>query len=216
MKRIVNGEVKQFVFINTSKSVQEQTWTAAHELGHVWEVDNYTLKMIEKDGVSSEDIVNRFASEVLFPNLEFKTVFREYRKNIGIEGNTISKYQFMQIVTYMMNFFCAPYKAIIRRFAELKMISPKNEVRYIHGFEQNEDYYKQLLAENYYPRLDRISKACNMEHIREDIEEICRRHLASPNTVEYYKRLFCLRNETVSEDTFTIMQRGTVKIEFWL
>lgn len=35
----LNGKLEQFVFINTTKAVQEQTWTAAHELGHVWKVD---------------------------------------------------------------------------------------------------------------------------------------------------------------------------------
>ena len=29
----LNGEMKQFVYINTSKVLQEQVWTAAHELG---------------------------------------------------------------------------------------------------------------------------------------------------------------------------------------
>ena len=37
----LNGRMEQFVFINTTKAVQEQTWTAAHELGHVWKVDSY-------------------------------------------------------------------------------------------------------------------------------------------------------------------------------
>ena len=37
----VRGEQKQFVFINTQKVLQEQVWTAGHELGHVWKVDQY-------------------------------------------------------------------------------------------------------------------------------------------------------------------------------
>ncbi len=45
--------MKQFVFINTTKAVQEQTWTAVHELGHVWQVDSYIK---EKTGLTWKDI----------------------------------------------------------------------------------------------------------------------------------------------------------------
>lgn len=53
MIKPVNEEMKQFVFINTTKAVQEQTWTAAHELGHVWQVDSYIK---EKTGLTWKDI----------------------------------------------------------------------------------------------------------------------------------------------------------------
>lgn len=62
-----NGRMEQFVFINTMKAVQEQTWTAAHELGHVWRGDSYIKEKLGQDNMASEDLVNRFAAELLLP-----------------------------------------------------------------------------------------------------------------------------------------------------
>lgn len=50
----VNGKLEHFVFINTDKVVQEQVWTAAHELGHVWQVDRFVK---DSDETGEEVIV---------------------------------------------------------------------------------------------------------------------------------------------------------------
>lgn len=63
----VNGKMEQFVFINTTKAVQEQTWTAAHELGHVWKIDSRVKEKLNQFDLNSEDLVNRFAAELLLP-----------------------------------------------------------------------------------------------------------------------------------------------------
>ena len=67
MIKPLNGKLEQFVFINTMKAVQEQTWTAAYELGHVWKVDSYIRESLDQDDFDSEDLVNRFAAELLLP-----------------------------------------------------------------------------------------------------------------------------------------------------
>lgn len=58
-EKVVHDELRQFVFINSDKEVDNQTWTAAHELGHVWKVDSYVNEKIPNCGVNSEDIVSR-------------------------------------------------------------------------------------------------------------------------------------------------------------
>ena len=58
------------MFINTTKEVQEKTWTAAHELGHVWKVDSYVKHMLNRYDLNSEDLVNRFAAEVFLQGFE--------------------------------------------------------------------------------------------------------------------------------------------------
>lgn len=63
----LNGRLEQFVFINTTKAIQEQTWTAAHELGHVWKVDSFVKEKMHQNDLDSEHLVNRFAAELLLP-----------------------------------------------------------------------------------------------------------------------------------------------------
>lgn len=60
VQRVVNGEEKHFVFINTNSTLEKQVYTAAHELGHVWEIDKKVLaEMVEKSDCDSEKIINQ-------------------------------------------------------------------------------------------------------------------------------------------------------------
>lgn len=44
VKRLVNNEIVNFVFINTHKSIEKQFFTATHELGHILELPEYLKK----------------------------------------------------------------------------------------------------------------------------------------------------------------------------
>ncbi len=44
VKRLVNNEIVNFVFINTHKSIEKQVFTATHELGHILELPEYLKK----------------------------------------------------------------------------------------------------------------------------------------------------------------------------
>ena len=39
IERCVNGEVKAFVYINTAKNFEKNIFCAAHELGHIYEIE---------------------------------------------------------------------------------------------------------------------------------------------------------------------------------
>ena len=58
----LNGEMKQFVYINTSKVLQEQ----------VWRVDQYVKDNIATCEVEAEKIVGRFTAEFLIPTEIFR------------------------------------------------------------------------------------------------------------------------------------------------
>ena len=73
VERWIKGE-KDFVFINTSNSIEKQIYTAAHELGHVWKIDEKVLAEVDET-VDSEAIINRFAAELLMPSEIFKKFF---------------------------------------------------------------------------------------------------------------------------------------------
>ena len=77
------GTEQHFVFINTAQSEEKQVFTAAHELGHVWEVDK---KVEEETGAKlspqmRECVINRFAAELLMPEDHFiKIANAEFQK----------------------------------------------------------------------------------------------------------------------------------------
>ena len=123
-----NGKKESFVFINTSQTIEKQVFTAAHELGHIWDVDEYVLNELgEELNLESttdvrEEIVNRFAALLLMPKDEFlKTYDYVYKKFADKEGN-ISIINMIRVIVELMNQFLTPYKSIVYRLVELGKI----------------------------------------------------------------------------------------------
>ena len=86
----VNGKMEQFVFINTSKIVQEQVWTAAHELGHVWNVDQYVKEKSPECIENCKKIVGRFVAEFLMPEQIFGREVDSKLSELQFLGNQMS------------------------------------------------------------------------------------------------------------------------------
>ena len=119
-----SGKDHHFVYINTSQTIEKQIFTAAHELGHVWEVDTCVLNQCGEDlaDFCGEDIINRFAAELLMPKEEFLAVFdNECEKLVGDDGK-LSLGNFLKIIATIMNHFFVPQKAVIYRLFELERI----------------------------------------------------------------------------------------------
>lgn len=169
IKPLGTGE-EQFVFINTTKAVQEQTWTAAHELGHVWKVDRYVKDKLQRPDLDSEAVVNRFAAELLLPEAIFKNEIEQRLQEYDYQPPSMSTETMVRLVTYLMNYFCTPYKAVIRRFIELDYIEENSESAFLQGFERQGALYRRLRLENQYTRLETINEACSMEAIEQDIK----------------------------------------------
>ncbi|MCM1024924.1 MAG: ImmA/IrrE family metallo-endopeptidase, partial [Roseburia sp.] len=160
---------EQFVFINTTKAVQEQTWTAAHELGHVWKIDRYVMDQLGRPDLDPEAVVNRFAAELLLPESIFRAEVQQRLQEYGYQGPAMSTETMVRLVTYLMNYFCTPYKAVIRRFIELNYIDGRSENVFLQGFQKQEALYQRLRTENQYTRLETVNRACSMESIEQDI-----------------------------------------------
>ncbi|MCM1233999.1 MAG: ImmA/IrrE family metallo-endopeptidase [Ruminococcus flavefaciens] len=123
------GEEHHFVYINTAQTIEKQAFTAAHELGHIWKVDQLVAEECgtELNEELGEQIINRFAAELLIPRELFQTLYiREYERRQTEDGRIRVRDMFDLIVVLMDQFF-APSKAIIYRCWELGYI--KQETR---------------------------------------------------------------------------------------
>lgn len=198
----VNGKMEQFVFINTTKAVQEQTWTAAHELGHVWKVDSYVKKKLKQDDLDSEDLVNRFAAELLLPEGIFRKEVNDKLNEYDYKGPMMSAEVMVRLVTYLMNYFCTPYKAIIRRFIELEYIEESAERRYLEGFEEQNDLYKRLIVENQYTRLETVNKAYSMGSMERDISLLEENGVYSDKKIARLRELFHLERTEIKGESY--------------
>lgn len=115
------GKERHFVFINTAQTIEKQVFTAAHELGHIWRVDEIIINKckIEADDEMRESIINRFAAELLIPDDIFRDAFtREKSKYINNHGG-ITVEDMLKVLVFLMNQFFAPFKAVVYRGEEL-------------------------------------------------------------------------------------------------
>lgn len=190
IQKPVNGKMEQFVFINTSKVVQEQIWTAAHELGHVWDVDRDVIEKYPDCKESAEQIVGRFAAEFLMPEDIFRREVLGKLMELRFSGQRMSKEMMVELVTYLMNYFCTPSKSVVRRFVELGYVSDKYEQDYLDGFEENLQLYKRLITENQYTRLEEKKVVYSIGNMQRDLEYLEKRGVLKRKYVQRVRELF--------------------------
>lgn len=121
----LNGSRKDFVYINTAQTTEKQVFTAAHELGHIWEIDSYIFEQKEQysfklEETDREKIINRFAAILLMPKSVFKSKFNKlYDKSIKTKFAVLD---LLRIIVILMDEFFAPYKSVVMRLNELGII----------------------------------------------------------------------------------------------
>ena len=200
------GELRQFVFINTGKVIQEQVWTAGHELGHVWRVDEVVYQQFPECRESAETIVGRFTAEFLMPEEIFRQEISNRLREYKYTGPNMQPEMVVDLITYLMNFFCVPAKSIILRFIELQYVCESDMEKYLKCFQNNQDLYRQKIGENQYTRLEKTEQVYTIGHIRRDIQTIEEKQLMKSKYVQHVKNLFHM-NQT-NEDGARLDFRG--------
>ena len=127
IKRFLEGKLTDFVYINTANTTAEQVFAAGHELGHVWKVADKVWKKLGTDEDLTEkieeDIVGRFAAELLMPEVEFKKTFRAYIEEFGYAPSHIKLDELIRVMVMQMSDYMVPYEAVRRRMIETNIIS---------------------------------------------------------------------------------------------
>lgn len=170
IKRIVKNQLEDFVYINTAKPIVEQIFTAAHELGHIFEVSKKVWNMMKYPGAPSEqeeeDITNLFAAEFLMPADAFIKVFRVYMKEAGVKNGKVKVEDFILVMVMQMNVFMVPYEAVRRRLVETEILSEKEA-----DVLKEKEYLVNWLAKYQNSYLEKGTEIKTISGIREVIEE---------------------------------------------
>lgn len=191
--RTVKGKQKQLVFINTSNTRERQAFSVAHELGHIWKVDEKVKQKFDDCEIEVEEVINRFAAELLMPEDIF---INEAKKQLAIVSENISGKimikvsDFIKVIVYLMNYFFAPYKAIVIRLHEVDII---DEVVVNKLLEYKESQYvNSAIQEGQYTRLGIKTKNCSVAYLSKKIEEIEQKNIFSENKIKEIKEKFKL------------------------
>ena len=169
IEKLVNGKLEQFVFINTYHPREKQAFVAAHELGHIWKVDEKLKECLPNEEFECEEVVNRFAAELLMPEERFKTVMKNYLEKVGYRGPKIAQEELVKLIAYLMNYFFVPYMAVLYRFNELGRLDERyNDImrRY-----KESDTLKDTIKTEQYTRLNIVTRLKSLDNLREYLDQ---------------------------------------------
>jgi len=172
ISKYINGEKKEFVFINTENTTEKQVFAAAHELGHILKVDETICNMFNLSYKEyAEDIVNRFAAELLMPKGIFTKKLNWFLKNYNNGSDSLSTVRILELTVYLMNEFLVEYEAIIRRFFEINELKENEADILLKLKEANEleKILKTIAKTANYPRLFIRSRNKSMSELVESI-----------------------------------------------
>ena len=129
IKRLVNDSIEDFVYINTDKTVEQQVFTAAHELGHIYNVYSKVCKEASLRGILldgndkdyEEKITDRFAAEFIMPEQVFIKNSKKYFDELNI-SDLAEPIKLLIIMAKLMADYLAPFDAVRKRLNEVGLI----------------------------------------------------------------------------------------------
>ena len=159
VKRTVNGEQKDFVYINTAKAVEKQVFTAAHELGHQLCIEDYITKNCPTFNSKkySENIVNRFAATLLIPEDELNKIvaikLKELKQTTSVDNVTLTFTEAIKLIVFLMDYFFVPFKTVVYRLSEVEIVSVQIRNTILKNY--NQSLLNECIEEGKYLKLNK-------------------------------------------------------------
>lgn len=153
-EKIIRDRLETVVYINTAKNVEKQNFCAAHELGHRYAVDRMIRDQFPEEIIlpsDVEDIMNRFAAELMMPEKEFKDrsvkVWNKYSTRNRENALQITVKRAIQAIIELMDFYYMPYKAVLYRMLEVGILLPSSG-NYLEEYEKgNRNVVDQMISD---------------------------------------------------------------------
>lgn len=186
-----------FVFINTAQTLEKQAFTAAHELGHIWNVDHFVIENCKIAPELAEPIINRFAAVLLMPRDEFKAAVRlQLDEYITSEERSITYISLIKIIVHLMNQFFAPLKAVSLRLVETGFFQQDMVETLFNGEIIPADFLlklvKNFINEFGYVKLKNPSNKKWIEGLGENLDIAEKKHLISEKKINLMRERFDL------------------------
>lgn len=156
IRKYVAGKDEEFIYINTAKPEDIQIFTAAHELGHLINIDSTVCDAIALKNAPKkvrEDIIDRFAAELLMDERTFITIFDRQAHDYVDDKGRISGRDMIKTIVFLMDFFMVPYDAVVHRLAEVGRIGENGENYLLNRENISESLIEKMIEEGKFKRL---------------------------------------------------------------
>lgn len=210
-----NGESLQIVYINTAHTIEKQVFTAAHELGHIWEVDKaISERLSEREKYDPETIISRFAAVLLMPEEVFSAALANKFSELKADNDaasTINRFLLFRLITELMNVFCVPLKAVIIRMVELRFIEEDTGI-WLLAYPKKDEIVSHIAKEQGFLKLMSSTKTTRIEKLPELLDEASKAGCVPSKKIEFMRKAFnidssdALANEL--QETVTISTEG--------
>ncbi len=208
------GNLMHFVYINTAQHKEKQVFTAAHELGHIWDVASII------DGVRNteieERVINRFASELLMPKEIFNEFVRKEIEQYRNKDGGINVLDMIKVITATMNYFFTSYKSVVYRLYEVGTLKEKScQMLWGETDVLNQEVIinlsKSVAHENGYSRLFKIDNTKHIDGLKELLDKATEQELLSDMWLKSFYETFDMTQDLPDgnlEETLSINFEG--------
>lgn len=195
-----SGELRNIVFINTFQTSEKQVFAAAHELGHLLNI-NAVIKT--PDGVDDEEfnerLVNRFAAELLMPKIQFcDFIINTFNK---FDQEKFSFRSLLELVVETMNYFSVPYNSVVIRLVELKIITEPQGRLLVDGTEELpinvlKTIVKTIISESDYENLQSRNMKKEIAGLSDLLEKAEQKDTVSQVQIDRLRDLFNIPHDS--------------------
>lgn len=214
--RTLCGQGCHFVYINTWNTRERQVFTAAHELGHIWdayskvkarfsEIDEYAKEASKEDGeeeLPEEFVSNKFAAQLLMPYDQFTDAVNEVLQGLKYNGRSISMMNLLRLIASLMDTFLVDYKAVTRRLKEIGRLKPE-VFAIMKKYESNPAFgetFDSILKEGGHKRLNqRTEYNRNISNLTDVIRKAEKNGCELLSTIETLKDEFKITTAELSD-----------------
>lgn len=210
IERCVNGKMEAFVYINTAKNFEKNIFCAAHELGHIYEIEKDIKKVFSEaclDNKEIDVIMNRFAAELLMPHSHFCNKFQTLLSEICEEKDVIKVSELLTIIVALMDYYYVPYKAVVWRLWEIGFLTEVGRDKFAKIEEDDADIIDMYIYEGKYTRLRNPSRIRSFENLPEYLSFAEQNHVYAKRKINQMRDDFEIKI-SVSDEKIEAVENG--------
>lgn len=192
IEKTLNGEIVAFVYINTAKNYEKCIFCGAHELGHIYKIEK-DIKAVYPDvdfnSLEIDEIMNRFAAEMLMPKEIFIAKFKEFLHFYRKDKSIIRYAEMIKVIIALMDYFYVPYKAVVWRLWEIEFLTLTGRQKFENIEKEDSNIIDAYIFEGKYTRLRHPTKLKSFENLLENLT------YAEQNKIYSKRRIEEMRND---------------------
>ena len=141
-------------------------------MGHIYEIEKDIKKVfpdVEFTPAEIDDIMNRFAAELLMPSSNFKSKFRSFLNQYRKEKKSLRYAEILKTIVALMDYYYVPYKAVVWRLWEIGFLTLTGRQKFEDIEKQDSEIIDAYIYEGKYTRLRHPTKLKSFENLPENL-----------------------------------------------